>query len=130
MRTIYLVVLSSFFICLLACFGKNKAAYAVLCMGEHIFQGENVEGEGVELPAMHRAQKATKRKHFSPLVSKQVAARQQFRCGICRRLFDDQLWDLDHIIPLFRGGSNDLSNVRALCRACHMDVSARQRASL
>ncbi len=25
-------------------------------------------------------------------------------------------------------GSNDLSNVRALCRACHMDLSARQQA--
>ena len=95
-----------------------RVAYRLLthCQN-HIFEPE--PGEAL----------ATKRKSFSPLVSKQVAARQRFRCAICNRLFDDQLWDLDHIVPLFRGGSNDLSNIRAICRACHMQVSATQRAS-
>ena len=123
------VVITMLIAVILACVVSRwdaRAACTLLRYGNNFFEPEG--GEGVELPAMHRAQKATKRKHFSPLVSKQVAARQQFRCAICSRLFDDQLWDLDHIIPLFRGGSNDLSNVRALCRACHMDLSARQQA--
>ena len=97
-------------------------AYRLLEHGQHIFEPESLEESVIPLGAQ-----PTKRKRFSPLVSKQVAARQQFRCAICRRLFDDQLWDLDHIVPLFRGGSNELSNIRAICRACHMSDSATQR---
>ena len=101
-----------------------RVAYRLLAHCQnHIF-----EPELGEAPAISLGTHPTKRKRFSPLVSKQVAARQLFRCDICKRLFDDQLWDLDHITPLFRGGSNELSNVRALCRACHMQVSANQRA--
>ena len=99
-----------------------RVAYRLLSHCQrHMFEPE--PGEAISLGA-----NTTKRKHFTPLDSKQVAARQQFRCAICNRLFDDQLWDLDHIVPLFRGGTNDLSNIRALCRACHMQVSATQRA--
>ena len=98
-----------------------RVAYRLFSHCQHLY-----EPEPGEAPAI--ASNPTKRKRFSPLVSKQVAARQHFRCYICKRLFDDQLWDLDHIVPLFRGGSNELSNVRALCRACHMQVSANQRA--
>ena len=109
-----------------------KMAFRMMEHSHHFFEPD--EGEVPNASMEHRkgsvtkAHKITKRKHFSPLVSKQVAARQQFRCAICKRLFDDQLWDLDHIIPLFRGGSNDLSNIRAVCRGCHMQVSANQRA--
>ena len=106
----------------------KRAAYWLIAHGQHLFEPES--GEGAALPSIESGvePKPTKRKHFSPLVSKQIAARQRFRCALCKSWFDDQLWDLDHIIPLFRGGGNDLSNIRALCRACHMDLSARQQA--
>ena len=99
-----------------------RVAYRLLSHCQrHMFEPEPSE-------AISMGARTPKRKQFSPLISKQVAARQQFRCAICNRLFDDQLWDLDHIVPLFRGGTNDLSNIRALGRACHMQVSAAQRA--
>ena len=98
-----------------------RVAYRLFSHCQHLYETEPSE-------ALAIASNPTKRKRFSPLVSKQVAARQHSRCDICKRLFDDQLWDLDHIVPLFRGGSNELSNVRALRRACHMQVSANQRA--
>jgi 5-methylcytosine-specific restriction protein A len=106
----------------------KRAAYQLIAHGQHLFEPE--AGDGPALPSISSGGEpnVTKRKHFSPLVSKQIAARQQFRCALCRRLFDDQLWDLDHIVPLFRGGGNELSNIRAICRACHMDLSARQQA--
>ena len=100
-----------------------KTAYRMLNHSQHLF-----EPESKDVSIMPLGGHPTKRKRFSPLVSKQVAARQWFRCALCNRLFDDSLWDLDHIVPLFRGGTNDLSNIRALCRACHMNVSATQRA--
>lgn len=33
--------------------------------------------------------------------------------------------ECDHIIPKARGGSDDLSNLRLLCRPCHRAVTAR-----
>jgi 5-methylcytosine-specific restriction protein A len=38
-------------------------------------------------------------------------------------------WQCDHLIPLVDGGTNALSNLRALCAACHAKktISDRQR---
>lgn len=36
-----------------------------------------------------------------------------------------RLWDIDHIIPVVEGGGDcDLSNLRTLCIACHLKVTA------
>ena len=32
--------------------------------------------------------------------------------------------ELDHIVPLYKGGSNDDSNCQALCVECHRDKTA------
>ena len=127
----FLLLLIGFAVCVCLLRGSDSTAHMLLKTASHVFEHETEPGAGLAPPATilsGGASKPTKRKHFTPLVSKQIAARQQFRCAICNRLFDDQLWDLDHIVPLFRGGSNELSNIRALCRACHMDLSARQQA--
>ncbi len=109
--------------------GDARTAWRLLEHSQHLFEPEPFVEPLDSSPASRlSAAKPTTRKKFSPLVSKQIAARQHFRCSLCNRMFDDQLWDLDHIVPLFRGGSNDLSNIRALCRACHMELSASQRA--
>ncbi len=34
--------------------------------------------------------------------------------------------DVDHILPLRSGGSNDLSNLQGLCHACHARKTSRQ----
>ena len=119
-------------LCWAVCRSDPRMAYRIMEHSQHLFEPDERETPNVPMEpregSVTGAQKGTKRKHFTPLVSKQVAARQQFRCAICNRLFDDQLWDLDHIVPLFRGGSNHLSNIRAVCRGCHMQVSANQRA--
>lgn len=37
----------------------------------------------------------------------------------CVRCMSDQDLQIDHIIPVMCGGSNDPSNLRALCRKCN-----------
>jgi 5-methylcytosine-specific restriction endonuclease McrA len=57
-------------------------------------------------------------RQVSPLLKKKVAASQEWRCGHCKNLFDAS-YEVDHVVPLFKGGSNSESNLVALCRNCH-----------
>src|SRR5262249_38315723 len=41
------------------------------------------------------------------------------RCALCGASVRDTPLDVDHIIPTNRGGSNDLSNLQALCAPCN-----------
>ena len=58
------------------------------------------------------------KRKVTPLTKKIVASNQKWVCGHCKELLD-YTYEVDHIIPLFRGGSNQLNNLQALCRNCH-----------
>ena len=49
---------------------------------------------------------------------KYIATNQKWRCAHCNNLLDNT-YEVDHIIALYRGGTNDLTNLEALCRNCH-----------
>lgn len=36
---------------------------------------------------------------------------------------------VDHIVPVFRGGTDDLANLRAACDNCHREKTGRELAS-
>ena len=44
---------------------------------------------------------------------------QKYRCMECRKSIKRSLWEVDHIMPLARGGSNDRRNLQILCRRCN-----------
>ena len=46
-----------------------------------------------------------------------VLARDGYRCRRCKRYGYMQV---HHVKPLHEGGENDLSNLVAMCRTCHM----------
>ena len=54
----------------------------------------------------------------SGITKKIVASNQQWRCNICKSILD-YTYEIDHNIPLFKGGTNELNNLQALCRNCH-----------
>ena len=62
---------------------------------------------------------AGKRTRISLFVSKKVAAKQQFKCAICGEILDET-WEIDHIVPLHLAGSDDLDNLQAVHKRCHM----------
>ncbi len=43
----------------------------------------------------------------------------KYRCSHCGKKFRKKNIDIDHIVPKSRGGTNDLSNLQALCRYCN-----------
>jgi hypothetical protein len=61
---------------------------------------------------------AYQKRNVSPLTKKIVASNQQWKCAICKNVMD-YTYEIDHHIPLFKGGTNDINNLVALCRNCH-----------
>jgi 5-methylcytosine-specific restriction protein A len=49
-------------------------------------------------------------------------------CAHCLEAGIVRVWEeLDHIVPLFQGGTNDESNLAGLCRECHNKKSQKER---
>jgi hypothetical protein len=65
--------------------------------------------------------KKTKRS-VSPLMKKKIGARQMWKCNKCSAMLDET-YEVNHIIPLEKGGSNGQENLEALCRTCHGKIS-------
>ena len=61
--------------------------------------------------------KNSKRK-LSETTKKVVASNQQWSCKKCNIMLDAS-YEVDHINPLYNGGTNDITNLQALCRNCH-----------
>jgi hypothetical protein len=66
------------------------------------------------------------RRNVSETLKKQVAASQQWKCARCGNLLS-AFFEVDHILALWRGGSNDKSNLQALDRECHALKGAEER---
>lgn len=64
-----------------------------------------------------------KRKKFSPAVRRQVLQAQEGRCTACDEAIFGR-YDVDHVIALELGGTNDVSNLVALHPECHKAKTA------
>jgi len=60
----------------------------------------------------------------SGYMKKLVGSQQDWKCNNCGRLLPAS-FEVDHIIPLYKEGTNDISNLRALCRNCHGEKTFR-----
>lgn len=55
----------------------------------------------------------------------QVAARDGFVCHYCKKDVGVKKFTVDHIIPVSRGGTDDLSNLVGCCKSCNSSKHAR-----
>ena len=62
-------------------------------------------------PKKHKRNVSESKKKF-------IASNQKWKCAHCQNLLDNT-YEVDHIIALYKGGSNELNNLEALCRNCH-----------
>ena len=64
-------------------------------------------------------QQKTPRITIPPEVRKYVFERDHNSCQSCGQTNQQTELTIDHIIPLARGGSHDLSNLQTLCHYCN-----------
>lgn len=63
--------------------------------------------------------KKVKRKQYSENQRKIIYQRADGRCQLCGRKIEFNDMTVDHIIPISKGGSNDMDNTEATCFPCN-----------
>jgi 5-methylcytosine-specific restriction protein A len=66
------------------------------------------------------------KRNVTALQKKKIAASQEWKCGQCKSLLDET-YEVDHRVALFNGGTNDESNLVALCPHCHRKKTVDER---
>ena len=61
----------------------------------------------------------TPRINIPSSVRKYVLQRNNDRCQSCGKRETETQLNIDHIVPLAKGGSNDISNLQVLCGRCN-----------
>jgi len=52
-------------------------------------------------------------------VKQYIYERDKHQCQSCGQTQAETKLNIDHIIPLVKGGSNDMSNLQTLCQTCN-----------
>ena len=76
--------------------------------------------------ASYMGQTTKEKRNVTGLMKKKVAAGQEWKCGACGQTLDET-YEVDHKLALFNGGSNDESNLVALCPHCHRKKTVQER---
>ena len=102
-----------------------RAAYRVLQHSQQLIFEPDDEPSPAAAP-QRSGKVAAKRPYITPLVKKRVAAEQKWRCALCKSLLNET-YEIDHIRPLFKGGTISEANLQALCKRCHLMKSALEQ---
>ena len=65
--------------------------------------------------------------HFSKEFKQLVLDKSKNKCAKCDCCLKGKKYEVDHIRPLSNGGTNELYNLQALCKACHQDKTANEQ---
>ena len=86
---------------------------------EHLTPGIREGGEEDSTPPLRPIRTKTNRHPISARLRLKVYARSQFRCSYCGISVSDSELTVDHVVPISKGGTNDIENLRAACRTCN-----------
>jgi 5-methylcytosine-specific restriction endonuclease McrA len=84
-------------------------------------QARELRGMSGEVPARRAIPDRVK---LAVLTGAFDASANAFRCACCGALVAKDAVDIGHKVPVARGGSNDLANLRAECQRCNRSRGA------
>lgn len=101
-------------------------AFGDICNYSNIYlRANNAEFKGAKVAATYYRRIQVKR-NVSVRIRHQILERDDFRCLDCgASAATGAVLEVDHTIPISKGGSNDLSNLRTLCTDCNRGKSDR-----
>ena len=73
--------------------------------------------------------KTKRRQKISGKVRHAVYLRDNYRCRICGKGDEDYDLQIDHIKPVSKGGTNDMSNLQTLCEDCNKEKGNKYKGS-
>ena len=80
----------------------------------------------LSLPKFKFMTEKTPRIPIPPEVKKYVFDRNGYQCQSCQIIdLSAKKLQIDHIVPLAQGGTNDISNLQTLCAKCNREKSAK-----
>lgn len=91
----------------------------------NMYYPQYLASTSTRVPPSTHASTTTKRS-VSETKKKYVASRQSWKCAHCNQQLD-YTYEVDHVIDLQYGGSNDIDNLVALCRNCHGKKTMKSR---
>lgn len=101
-----------------------KESYEFIELARDTILSLSYKGLGIQSGGMSQSGKV--KRSVSTLMKKKVAASQQWKCKICTNTLDET-YEVDHTVALDNGGTNDMSNLRALCPHCHRKKTVEER---
>jgi hypothetical protein len=66
-----------------------------------------------------QGQKICKRIRFDTDKRKEVYRKSKGHCCLCGKFVDYEEFTVDHIIPLAKGGTNEIDNLQCACKVCN-----------
>ena len=60
-----------------------------------------------------------------PRVRLRIFIRADGKCELCKSVIRGGRWECDHTIALINGGENAETNLRCLCRNCHLNETVK-----
>lgn len=70
-----------------------------------------------DLSAKQKNKDKYMREKFPLVMRNKICAKQKWKCNYCQDVLSDKII-IDHMVPLFLGGSNHTYNLQALCPSC------------
>ena len=94
--------------------GKCSSGYYIL----NTDTGERTDLKDIPIPEKKK-KSAVKRKSFSPNERKIIYKKTKGLCYLCGEFVDFDSFEVEHKVPLSKGGTNDLSNLFCSCHCCN-----------
>lgn len=93
-------------------------------MANYCSNGVDKKADGLSLLHKWLAPPQFKRKPIKPSLRFEILKRDDYRCQMCGvTAKDGATLEIDHIMPVSKGGTNDAGNLQVLCRDCNAGKS-------